>query len=165
MKKENVTGTYTDEYHITSRKVDGSSQKPIYKLISGDEYIYYLPDEFGWRIGDIIGNDFGYFSYESMNLIIDYILLYALIYYIYCLGHLHTFEPWIKQVKWGNTVNTSKLTCTSRQHNENYCNNTPCENNGTCYNGLSNYRCDCECGWTGSECNRSKPRYISILKN
>ena len=58
---------YTDEYHITSRKVDEPSDKPIYKLVSGDEYIYYLPDEFGWRIGDIIGNDFDYFSYESKD--------------------------------------------------------------------------------------------------
>ena len=67
VNKENVTGIYTDEYHITSRKVDEPSDKPIYKLVSGDEYIYYLPDEFGWRIGDIIGNDFDYFSYESKN--------------------------------------------------------------------------------------------------
>ena len=71
MKKENVTGTYTDKYQITSRKVDGSSNKPIYKLVGGDEYIYYFPDAYGWRLGDIVGDDIGDFSYESKNLIID----------------------------------------------------------------------------------------------
>ena len=71
VKKENVTGTYTDKYQITSRKVDGSSNKPIYKLVGGDEYIYYFPDAYGWRLGDIVGDDIGDFSYESKNLIID----------------------------------------------------------------------------------------------
>ena len=84
VKNENVTGTYTDMYHITSRKVDGGSDKPIYKPVSGDEYIYYLPDEFGWRIGDIIGNDFGDFSYESKNLVVE-----NLIYFIVCTHILH----------------------------------------------------------------------------
>ena len=85
MKKENVTGTYTDKYQITSRKVDGSSQKPIYKLVSGDEYIYYYPSEFGWVIGDIIGNDFGHFSYESKNLVID-----SLIDFVVCMHVQYT---------------------------------------------------------------------------
>ena len=81
------------------------------------------------------------------------------------LGHLHTFEPWIKQVKWGNTVDTSELTCTSLDNNENYCNNNPCNNDGTirCYNGLSDYHCDCKFGWTGKECNIGKPRYIYLF--
>ena len=82
VKKENVTGTYTDEYYITSRKVDGGSQKPIYKLVGGDEYIYYFPDVYGWRLGDIDGDEFGAFSYESKNLIIDslFCCMYAYTY-------------------------------------------------------------------------------------
>ena len=70
VKKENVTGIYKDKYHITSRKIDGGSQKPIYKLVGGDEYIYYSPDVYGWRLGEIDGDDVGAFSYESESLII-----------------------------------------------------------------------------------------------
>ena len=67
---EDVNDTYTMEFHITSRKVDGGSQKPIYKLVGGDEYIYYSPDVYGWRLGEIDGDDVGAFSYESESLII-----------------------------------------------------------------------------------------------
>ena len=83
------------------------------------------------------------------------------------LGHLHTFEPWVKQVKWGGAVNTSELKCISLKNNEDYCNSKPCRNDGTltCYNGLSDYRCDCKCGWKGKDCNKSKPRSMNLFRN
>ena len=79
-------------------------------------------------------------------------------------GHLHTFEPWVKQVKWGSGENSAKLKCISLDDNEDYCNDTPCKNdgNGICYNGLSDYHCDCKCGWKGKDCNISKPSYVTI---
>ena len=80
-------------------------------------------------------------------------------------GHLHTFEPWVKQVKWGSRENSAKLKCISLDDNEDYCNDTPCKNdgNGICYNGLSDYYCDCKCGWKGKDCNTSKPSYMNTI--
>ena len=73
---EDGNGTYTEEFHITSRKVNRSTQKPIYKLVGGNQYIYYRPDAYGWRIGDIDGNNFGGFYEESKNIIIQFLYSY-----------------------------------------------------------------------------------------
>ena len=64
---EDGNDTYTEVFHITSRKVNGSSQKPIYKSIDESYYIYYLPDAYGWRYGEIDGNEFTDFYYESKH--------------------------------------------------------------------------------------------------
>ena len=56
--------------------------------------------------------------------------------YISNLGHLHTFEPWIKQVKWGRGKDTAELKCISPENSEDHCKNHPCKNDGTelqCY--------------------------------
>ena len=54
-------------YHISDIKVNGASHRPTYKLEGGDEYIFYFPDAYGWRIGDIInGTELDDFSLESM---------------------------------------------------------------------------------------------------
>ena len=68
---QNGTKTKTDTYHITSKTFIGATQKPIYKHECGDLYIYYFPDAYGWRIGDLSGNveDLPNFSYESKNII------------------------------------------------------------------------------------------------
>ena len=75
------------------------------------------------------------------------------------LGYLHTFEPWVKPVKWeGLTAkDTAELKCISLEDNDDFCNDNPCKNDGTCYNGLSDYHCDCKCGWKGKDCNTSNP--------
>ena len=64
---EDGNDTYIEEFHITSSKVIGSSQKPIYKSIDENYYIYYLPDAYGWRYGQIDGNTFDDFDYESKH--------------------------------------------------------------------------------------------------
>ena len=64
---ENGNDTYTEEFHITNRKVNKSSQKPIYKLVGGNYYIHYIPDAYGWRYGQIDGNTFDDFDYESKH--------------------------------------------------------------------------------------------------
>jgi hypothetical protein len=75
VKIENGNDTFIFHYHITSRKVYGSSQKPIYKLVGGNQYIYYRPDAYGWRIGDIDGNNFDGFYEQSKNIIIQLLYL------------------------------------------------------------------------------------------
>ena len=46
--------TITPEiYHISDVKVNGASHRPTYKR-NGDEYIFYFPDAYGWRIGELI---------------------------------------------------------------------------------------------------------------
>ena len=65
---ENGTKTQTDTYRITNKTFVGATQKPIYKLDCGDLFIYYFPDAYGWRIGDLFRiESFDIFSYESKN--------------------------------------------------------------------------------------------------
>ena len=65
----------------------------------------------------------------------------------------------MKKEKWANAYNqTVELKCISIQNNENYCKSNPCKSNGTCYNGLSDYYCDCNCGWKGKDCKIGKPK-------
>ena len=52
-------------YHISDNKVMGASQWPTYKLDGGDEYIYYFPDAYGWRIGELFNGKEHSFSLES----------------------------------------------------------------------------------------------------
>ena len=59
---------------------------------------------------------------------------------------------------WGSGDVAAELKCISHENNEDYCYKKPCRNDGTCYNGLSEYHCDCKCGWTGKDCNISKPK-------
>ena len=67
---ENGTPTYTEFYHISDNRVKGASRWPTYKLEGGDEYIYYFPDAYGWRIGDLLdGTKENGFTYESKYLI------------------------------------------------------------------------------------------------
>ena len=80
------------------------------------------------------------------------------------LGHLHSFEPWVKQVKWDTSVSgleLKSLKCISLDK----CNVNPCKNDATCYNGLTDYHCDCKCGWKGKDCNKSKPRSMNLFRN
>ena len=63
---ENGTPTYTEFYHISDNKVTGASQWPTYKREGGDEYIYYFPDAYGWRIGELFnGTEQSTFNLES----------------------------------------------------------------------------------------------------
>lgn len=76
-------------------------------------------------------------------------------------GHLHTFEPFVQNIKWGlsgnqNAKSYAELRCISLENNKNYCQSNPCTNNSTCYNGITSYYCDCNCGWKGRTCNISK---------
>ena len=76
-------------------------------------------------------------------------------------GHLHTFEPFVQNIKWGlsgnqNAKSYAELRCISLENNKNYCQTNPCTNNSTCYNGITSYYCDCNCGWKGRTCNISK---------
>ena len=83
-------------------------------------------------------------------------------------GHLHTFEPWVQNIKWGQSgTQTAELKCISLKNNKNYCQSNPCANNSTCYNGTTNYHCDCKCGWKGKNCDIGKliPGYVNTLKN
>ena len=41
------------------------------------------------------------------------------------------------------------LTCES---NINDCDPDPCQNNGTCLDGINNYRCECNSDWMGQNC-------------
>ena len=77
------------------------------------------------------------------------------------IGHLRTFEPWVQNIKWGQSGNQNansyaELRCLSLENNKNYCQSNPCTNNSTCYNGITSYHCDCNCGWKGRTCNISK---------
>ena len=75
------------------------------------------------------------------------------------LGHLHSFEPWMKKEKWVNAYDqTAELKCISIEDNEDNCNDKHCNNNGICYNGLSDYYCDCKCGWKGKDCKIGNPK-------
>ena len=38
----------------------------------------------------------------------------------------------------------------------NECESRPCMNNGTCIDGLNNYNCQCEAGYTGLNCEIGK---------
>ena len=72
---------------------------------------------------------------------------------------MHSFEPWVKKEKWVNAYNqTAEVICISLEDNEDNCYDNHCNNHGTCYNGLSDYYCDCKCGWKGKDCNTGKPK-------
>lgn len=38
------------------------------------------------------------------------------------------------------------------------CEKEPCLNNGTCFNNLGSYECDCAPGWHGYDCEKGKLR-------
>ena len=77
---------------------------------------------------------------------------------IIIIGGLDTFEPWIKNVEWKGSSNSpdSRITlkCTSLEENKGHCQSSPCENGGTCYNGLTSFHCECKPGWTGKTCDK-----------
>ena len=76
--------------------------------------------------------------------------------FIIIIGGLDTFEPWIKNIEWkgGSKNPDSRITlkCTSLEENKDHCQNSPCKNDGTCYNGPKSFYCDCKLGWTGETC-------------
>ena len=73
---ENGTNTFSEIYHISDNKVTGASQWPTYKLDGGDEYIYYFPDAYGWRIGELF-NGMEQSSFTSISKIDYCMYLYA----------------------------------------------------------------------------------------
>ena len=80
-------------------------------------------------------------------------------------GGLDTFEPWIKNVEWtgGTKSPDSRITleCTSLDENKGHCQSNPCKNDGTCYDGLTSFYCECKPGWTGKTCDKqSKSKKI-----
>ena len=32
------------------------------------------------------------------------------------------------------------------------CSSNPCQNGGTCYDGIDSYKCHCKNGWNGTHC-------------
>ena len=44
-------------YHISDVKVNGAKKWPTYKSDYGALYIYYFPDAYGWRIGDLLDSN------------------------------------------------------------------------------------------------------------
>ena len=62
---------FTEFYHISDAKVTGATNWPTYKLDGGDEFIYYFPDAYGWRIGELWnGTEQSEFSLESKIIIL-----------------------------------------------------------------------------------------------
>ena len=55
----------TDVYNIAKKTFNGATQKPIYKLDGGVVYIYYFPDAYGWRMGDLPGTENAQLYYLS----------------------------------------------------------------------------------------------------
>ena len=43
------------------------------------------------------------------------------------------------------------------------CASFPCENNGTCVDGLNGYTCRCSVGFTGDDCETSERLLLPIL--
>ena len=69
------------------------------------------------------------------------------------LGGLHTFEPWVEDVKWTHSTGPRiSVKCTSLDANKHHCSPDPCSKNSKCYGGPSTYYCHCDLGWTGNTC-------------
>ena len=72
-----IANGFTGTYLISEEKSTGDPEKPSYKhdvqdTIGNDSYIYYWPDDHGWRVQDTIGNEYGYFYKSKMKNIIDH---------------------------------------------------------------------------------------------
>ena len=39
------------------------------------------------------------------------------------------------------------------------CASNPCQNDGICADGVNRYDCTCESGYTGADCETSRPTY------
>jgi len=48
--------------------------------------------------------------------------------------------------------------CSLKDINE--CSSDPCENGGTCTDEVDGYICDCDCGYTGAECQTGNPTFL-----
>ena len=64
---------YTGLYTISKEKASRSPEKPVFKLDGQDKYIYFNPDNVGWRIGILEhlsgANEGGYwFSSNSFSI-------------------------------------------------------------------------------------------------
>ena len=71
------------------------------------------------------------------------------------LGELHTFEPWVEEVKWkgGNSPDSRiSLKCTSLDANKHHCSPDPCSKNSKCHGAPSTHYCHCNLGWSGNTC-------------
>ena len=45
------------------------------------------------------------------------------------------------------------------------CKDKPCDNGGTCKDGIGTYKCVCPTGFTGADCEKSLLKFISFYKN
>ena len=58
------------------------------------------------------------------------------------------------------------MSTTQINHNSSFltdindCESGPCQNGGTCNDGIASYTCDCAKGWTGDNCEESKHRFF-----
>ena len=43
------------------------------------------------------------------------------------------------------------------------CVDNPCQNQGTCINGVNSFQCICKVGWEGALCNISKYRHLVAI--
>ena len=62
--------------------------------------------------------------------------------------HLEAFFLYLSLVRYGIVV--MGLTYLFLELDE--CSSSPCQNNGTCFSDLDNYRCECPAGFTGQNC-------------
>ena len=66
-------GSVTGTYLISEEKASKSPDKPVYKLVGEDRYIYYSPTKGeGWRLAvkrDLAGETEGYYYYRSKKFI------------------------------------------------------------------------------------------------
>ena len=45
---------------------------------------------------------------------------------------------------------------------KNYCDSSPCQNDGVCKGGIDGYTCDCKGEWKGMNCEISKSKSFQI---